>query len=983
MNPSTMAERRATNSMGCVFFFITIMSIPFLLSNGDELASLLTFKASMENDPLDYLSNWNKSTSPCTWNGITCAVTHHVTGINVSGKNISGGLSGSIFGLPYIEVIDLSSNQLSGRIPFDAFSCSSLRHLNLSNNNLTGQIFMNETVRGLETLDLSNNMLAGKIPENIGEFSILKYLDLGGNVLVGKIPISVSNLTGLEYLTLASNQLFGEIPRELDQMKSLKWIYLGYNKFSGKIPKEFGHLPSLNHLDLVYNNLTGQIPSSLGNLTDLQFLFLYQNRLTGPIPKSIFSLRKLISLDLSDNFLSGEIPELIVQLQRLEVLHLFSNNFTGKIPNAISSLRHLQVLQLWSNNLTGEIPHGLGKSNNLTVLDLSTNSLTGKIPGSLCNSGQLFKLILFSNSLQGEIPFNLSQCHSLRRVRLQNNRLSGELPERFTTLPLVYYLELSGNNLSGDIGRNKWSMPFLEMMNLAKNKFSGNLPDLSTSSKLENLDLSVNQFSGNIPSRYGKLRELMQLKLGSNSISGRIPSELSSCKKLVRLDLSRNQLSGPIPPSLGSLPVLGQLDLSENQLSGEIPTNLGTVDSLVQVNVSHNHLYGSLPSTGAFLAINWSAVAGNNLCGNDPASGLPPCKGGKSPFWWSFTTCILGMLGLTAAAACLSFFMQRRNKLLKLKKEENEDGIWELQFFDSKASREITIHDIISSRKEENLISKRKQGVSYKGRASSLKAMQFVVEEINHSSPASENLWTEVSKLGRVRHPNILSILGLCKSKKVALLVNEYAEGKNLSEVLRVLSWERRRRVHIGLAKALRFLHCRCSPSVLIGEVSPENVIVAGEDKARLRLGVPGLFCMEHSWLVSSAYVAPETRENKEMVTDKSDVYGFGLILIEMLTGKSAAAAADEEFGANESIVGWARYCYSDCHLDAWVDPTIIRGKRLSDENQMVQTMNLALRCTADDPTARPSSSDIVKTLDSISRKTNCIFGLQLSSVNY
>ncbi|GAB4837197.1 hypothetical protein Ancab_002106 [Ancistrocladus abbreviatus] len=982
-----MAKRTATNSMLCTtqkaccwcFFVFTIISVSLHLSTADELDLLLSFKASILDDPLNYLSNWNNSTLPCSWNSITCADDkHHVTKIVISGKNISGSLSGSIFSLPFLETFDLSGNQLWGQIPDDAFSCLSLHHLNLTNNNLTGQI-PNGSVPVLEALDLSNNMLSGKIPETIGGFSGLKYLDLGGNALVDRVPNSVSNMTRLEYLTLASNQLFGEIPRGLGQLKNLKWIYLGYNNFSGKIPEEIGHLYSLNHLDLVYNNLTGKIPPSLGNLTNLQYLFLYQNKLSGRIPKSIYSLNKLISLDLSDNFLSGKISNLIIQLQSLEVLHLFSNNLTGEIPKAISSLPHLQVLQLWSNNLTGQIPPDLGKNNNLTVLDLSTNSLTARIPGSLCNSGKLYKLILFSNSLKGEIPPSLGHCKSLTRVRLQNNHLSGGLPEGFTSLPLVYFIDLSSNDLSGDIGRMKWNMPLLQMMKLAKNKFSGNLPELSSSSQLENLDLSENHFSGNIPASYGKLSALMQLQLSANSISGSIPSELSLCKKLVSLDLSSNQLNGPIPSSLGSLPVLGQLDLSRNQLSGVIPENLGSVDSLVQVNISHNRFYGALPATGVFLAINWSAVAGNSLCGGDPATGLPPCKRRKNPFWWSFITCLLVLLALAGLVAYLIIFIRRRRKSLKLKRVENEDGIWELQFFDLRASRAITVEDIISSKKAENMISTGKQGMSYKGR-SALKAMQFVVEEMNHniSSLDLEHVWEEACELGKIRHPNVVKVLGFCRSGKGGFLVYENVEGKDLREVLGGLSWERRRRVALGVSKALRFLHYHCSPSVLVGEMSPEKVIVDGEDEARLRLSVHGLRGREPKCFVSSAYLAPETRETKEM-TDKNDVYGFGLILIEMLTGKTPV---DGEFGDHESIVAWARYCYSDCHLDTWISPTI-RGQRSSDQNQMVETMNLALHCTATDPSARPCSTEIVSTLESISRTRSCVLGFELSSSNY
>ncbi|KAJ6361537.1 hypothetical protein OIU78_002048 [Salix suchowensis] len=835
-----MAAAKVPQACSMVFmFWFLVLNSRMLRADNLELDLLLSFKSSL-NDPLNYLSNWNPSATFCKWQGITCTNSSRIAVIELSGKNISGKVSSSIFQLPYIQTIDLSINQLSGKLPDDIFSSSSLRFLNLSNNNFTGPI-PNGSIFLLETLDLSNNMLSGKIPQEIGSFSSLRFLDLGGNVLVGKIPLSITNLTSLQVLTLASNQLVGQIPR---------------------------------------------------NLSNLQYLFLYQNKLAGPIPKSIFGLTKLISLDLSDNSLSGEIPELIIKLKNLEILHLFSNNFTGKIPVALSSLPRLRILQLWSNKLSGEIPKDLGKQNNLTVLDLSTNSLTGRIPEGLCSSGNLFKLILFSNSLEDEIPKSLSACKSLRRVRLQDNSLSGELSSEFTKLPLVYFFDISSNNLSDSFG----------------------------SENLENLDLSQNQFSGAIPHKFGSLSELMQLKLSRNKLFGKIPDELSSCEKLVSLDLSHNKLSGQIPE--------------------------------------------------AFLAINASAIAGNDLCGGDKTSGLPPCRRVKSPMWWFYVACSLGALAVLALVA-FGFVFIRGQRNLELKRVENEDGTWELQFFNSKVSRSIAIDDILSSMKEENLISRGKKGASYKGK-SITNDIQFMVKEMNgvNSIPLPE-----ISELGKLQHPNIVNLFGVCQSDTVAYVIYEYIEGKKLSEFLLNLSWERRRKIAIGIAKALRFMHCYCSPSVLAGYMSPEKIIVDGRDEPHLILSLPSVLCNETTkCFISSAYVAPETRESKD-ITEKSDMYGFGLILIELLTGKGPA---DAEFGGHESIVEWARYCYSDCHLDMWIDP-MISGNASINQNELIETMNLALQCTATEPTARPCANEVSKTLESGLRTSSCVLGQKFS----
>lgn len=809
-------------------------------------------------------------------------------------------------------------------------------------------------------------MFSGNIPDQIGLLSSLRYLDIGGNLLVGKIPKSMTNLTTLQYLTLASNQLVGEIPQEISLMKNLKWIYFGYNNLSGEIPKRIGELFSLNHLDLVYNNLTGSIPDSLGNLTHLQYLFLYQNKLSGQIPLSIFELRNLVSLDLSDNSLSGEIPELVIHLQRLEILHLFSNGFTGKIPKALASLPRLQVLQLWSNKLTGEIPKELGKHNNLTVLDLSSNNLTGKIPETLCDSSNLFKLILFSNSLEGEIPRSLTSCTSLHRVRLQNNNLSGSLPSQLTKLPHIYLLDISGNQLSGRIDDRKWDMAALQMLSLANNNFSGNLPNTFGSDKLEDLDLSCNHFSGYIPDGYGRsLSVIMKLKLSNNKLFGNIPEELCLCKKLVALDLSHNHLTGQIPVKFSELPVLGLLDLSENQLSGEIPKNLGSVESLVQVNISHNRFHGTLPSTGVFVAINASAVSGNNLCDTSRSRGLPPCKNDDQNLTWVFILlCFLvGLVVLTLASFVIVFVRRRKN--LEVRRVENEDGTWEVQFFDYKASKSIDMDDVLSSVKEGKVISKGRSWVSYEGKCiGNNDDMQFVVIEMSDPTSLPLSFWEDIAKFGKlIKHPNIVKLIGTCRSGKRGYLVYDYSsEGKSLSEIFSRLSWEKRRKIAVGIAKAFKFLHCQCSSIVLVGEVSPEIVLVDGKGVPRLKVTPPGMTCMDVKGYISSPYLAPEARKMKD-VTEKSAIYGFGVMLIGLLTGRSPMDI-EAGNGMQQNIVEWARYCYSDCHLDTWIDPVMKGGDASSPhQNDIVEIMNLALHCTATDPTARPCASDVLKAL--------------------
>ncbi|KAG2295701.1 hypothetical protein Bca52824_042370 [Brassica carinata] len=706
---------------------LLFLFLNFYCLHANELELLLSFKSSIQ-DPSRQLSSWSYSSTNevCLWNGVVCNNFSRVVSLDLSGKNISSQiLTSTIFRLPFLQTINLSNNNFSGPIPHDIFNISSpsLRYLNLSNNNLSGSI-PRGFLPNLYSLDLSNNM-----------FSVNRG-----------------------------------IPTELGMMKNLKWIYLGYNNLSGEIPYQLGELSSLKHLDLVYNNLSGPIPPSLGDLKELAYMFLYQNQLSGQIPPSIFSLKNLRSLDFSDNSLSGEIPELVSQLQSLEILHLFSNHLSGKIPEGLTSLPRLQVLQLWSNKFSGEIPASLGKHNNLTVLDLSTNNLTGKLPDTLCDSGNLTKLILFSNSLHDVIPPSLSECQSLERVRLQNNKFSGELPRGFNELQLVNFLDLSNNNLRGNLGT--WDMPQLEMLNLGKNKFTGEFPDVSRSKRLKKLDLSSNGISGVVPVELTTCTELMDLDISDNEITGVIPSELSSCKNLVNLDMSHNNLTGDIPSSFSDFPVLSDLDFSCNQLSGKIPKNLGNIESLVQVNISHNLLHGSLPPTGAFLAINATAVAGNyNLCGANNVSGLPPChvvrKTSTKSWWFVVMLTFVAFLAVLVSGFFISLVVQRKHNVLKGERVEQEDGTrWEIQFFDSRFTKSLTVNAILSSLNEQNVFVD-KNGV------------KFVIKKVNKYDTLPDI--SEIVKLPE--HRNIIKLVATCRSEEVAYLIHEDVEGANVHNI--------------------------------------------------------------------------------------------------------------------------------------------------------------------------------------------------------
>ncbi|KAL8258571.1 hypothetical protein R6Q59_026524 [Mikania micrantha] len=235
------------------------------------------------------------------------------------------------------------------------------------------------------------------------------------------------------------------------------------------------------------------------------------------------------------------------------------------------------------------------------------------------------------------------------------------------------------------------------------------------------------------------------------------------------------------------------------------------------------------------MAINSSSVIGNNLCGGASTAHLAPCKGIKN-FNWSFSG--IGFAVFTFAAMCILvlLYVKRRNEGVhhvtkRMETDLDGGGEWELLFFNQNASKTITINEILQSLKgHKNVIA--------------TKYMQYFVKEFNEVD-FNNNFIVKLNGFSKIRHPNISKLVAICKSEKGRMiLVHEHVEGKKLSEAVGELNWENRAKIAIGIAKALRYLHQCCTPTVvLVGNVSPENVVVfEGKNEACIKLSPLGMF---------------------------------------------------------------------------------------------------------------------------------------------
>ncbi|KAL6603474.1 hypothetical protein ACP70R_043835 [Stipagrostis hirtigluma subsp. patula] len=945
-------------------------------------------KAALAPPPSRALADWDPAAAPpahCAFSGVTCdAATSRVVAIDVTAVPLHGGsLPPEVALLDALANLTVAACSLPGRVPAALAAMPALRHLNLSTNNLTGPFPAPPPADApyfpaLEVVDVYNNNLSGPLPPFGADHAArLRVLNLGGNYFSGPIPDAFGDLAALEYLGLNGNWLSGRVPASLGRLKRLREMYIGYfNSYDGGLPPEFGGLDSLVKLDVSSCNLSGPIPPELGRLARLDTLFLQINRFFGEIPPELGNLRNLLSLDLSINELTGEIPATLGNLTNLKLINLFRNHLRGGIPEFIGDFPDLEVLQLWENNLTGNLPPGLGKNGRLKTLDVSINHLTGPIPPDLCAGRKLEMLVLMENGLFGPIPESLGGCKTLTRVRLSKNFLSGPVPAGLFDLPQTDMLELADNLLTGElpdvIGGDK-----IGMLLLGNNGIGGRIPPaIGNLPGLQTLSLESNNFSGTLPPEIGKLRSLTRLNVSGNSLTGAIPRELMSCGSLSAIDLSRNGLSGEIPDSITSLKILCTLNVSRNRLSGELPPEMSNMTSLNTLDVSYNLLSGPVPMQGQFLVFNVSSFVGNpGLCGGPFADACSPSAAGAGlPFSlrrWSSKKMLVWLV-VMFALLIIAFLGGRKGCEAWREAARRRSGAWKMTAFQK---LDFSAEDVVESLKEDNIIGKGGAGIVYHGVTHG--GTELAIKRLvgRGCGDHDRGFSAEVTTLGRIRHRNIVRLLGFVSNRETNLLLYEYMPNGSLGEMLHGgkgghLGWDARARVAVEAARGLCYLHHDCAPMIIHRDVKSNNILLDSAFEAHVADfglakfigggGAKETECMS-AIAGSYGYIAPEYAYTLR-VDEKSDVYSFGVVLLELITGRRPVGG----FGDGVDIVHWVRKVTAELPDTSDTAAVLaVADRRLTPEPValIVDLYKVAMACVEEASTARPTMREVVHML--------------------
>ncbi|CAK7348902.1 unnamed protein product [Dovyalis caffra] len=962
----------------------------------DDVLGLIVFKSDLI-DPSSYLSSWNEDDdSPCSWEFIECnPLSGSVSQVSLDGLGLSGKLGKGLQKLQHLKTLSLSHNNFSGDISLQ---------LGLLSN--------------LERLNLSHNSLSGLIPSFLDNMSSIKFLDLSQNFFSGPLPDDLfRNSLSLRYLSLAGNMFEGPIPSSLWSCASLNTLSLSNNHFSGDPDFATGiwSLERLRRLDLSHNEFSGPVPQGVSAIHNLKELQLQGNRFSGPLPVDIGLCPHLNRLDLSSNLFSGALPQSLQRLNSMNYVSLSKNMLTGEFPQWIGSLSDLEYLDLSSNALTGSIPSSIGDLKSLSYLSLSNNKLFGNIPTSMVSCTMLSVIRLRGNSFNGSIPAGLFDL-GLEEVDFSHNGLIGSIPSSSSTFfSSLHTLDLSRNNLTGRIPAEMGLSSDLRYLNLSWNNLESRMPpELGYFQNLTVLDLRSSGLVGSIPADICESGSLSILQLDGNSLVGQIPEEIGNCSSLYLLSLSQNNLSGYIPKSVSRLNKLKILKLEFNELTGEIPQELGKLENLLAVNISYNKLIGRLPVGGIFPSLDQSALQGNlgicspllkgpckmnvpkplvldpyaygNQDGKRPRSiSSPPARFHHHMFlsvsaiiaisaaiFIVFGVILISLLNVSARKR-LAFMDHALESMCSSSSRSGNLATGKLVLFDSKSSP-----DWISN--PESLLNKAAEigqgvfGTVYKVSLGSEARMVAIKKLItSHIIQYPEDFDREVRVLGKARHPNLLSLKGYYWTPQLQLLVSEYAPNGSLQAKLHErlpstppLSWANRLKIVLGTAKGLAHLHHSFRPPIIHYNIKPSNILLDEKFNPKISdFGLARLLTKLDRHVISSrfqsalGYMAPELACQSLRINEKCDIYGFGVLILELVTGRRPV-----EYGEDNVVIlnDHVRVLLEHGNALDCVDPSM--GDYPEDE--VLPVLKLALVCTSQIPSSRPSMAEVVQILQVI-----------------
>lgn len=892
-----------------------------------ERQVLLEFKSSV-SDPSGVLASWVPCnvTHHCSWSGVVCDAELRVSSLKIAGGGGRGGGDGGgdgdgdggnfdfdlgkvvvcfnvtefpFYGLGIRRICDSRVGKLGGELPGLLVGLKRLRVLSLPFNRFSGEI-PGEIwgLENLEVLDLEGNLISGKLPVSVKGLNRLRVLNLGLNRIGGQIPNSFSGLVGLELLNLAANQLEGSIPVFIGRFSRLWGVYLSQNRFVGEIPDVWGsNCRNLKYLDLSGNALNGKIPVSLGNCRELR------------------------------------------------VLSFFSNVLQGVIPRELGQLRKLNVFDVSRNRLNGNVPAELGNCHDLSVLVLSN--------------------LDDSNSVHRESSGAFSHSES--------NRFQGSIPMEITTLPKLRILWAPKAGIKGEISRDRDSCDRLEMINLSQNLFARRADGIVDRFKsLVYVDISLNRFPG-------KLIENHHASSGAelNALEG--PQfTLSACHSLPSQISNSHQLNKGSTAYLSFFSNRACLRTSSFLSKAKFFVihriwNNGFADASSTVRRPENarvlsELNSSLDDTVPSSSVQSSAE--NLQADAESPSGDGYENGNKFNSIEIASIASASVIVLVLLALVVLFIYTRKCA----PRDSSRIQVYErreIRVF-ADIGVPLTFQNIVKatdSFSAGNCIGCGGFGATYKAEVSPgvIVAVKRLAVGRFH---CIQQFDAEVKTLGRIRHPNLVTLIGYHASETEMFLIYNYLPGGNLERFIqerltKSIKWKALHKIALDVAQAIAYLHDECNPRVIHRDVKPSNILLDNDYNAYLSdFGLSRLLENSETHATTGVagtfgYLAPEYAMTCR-VSEKADVYSYGVVLLELISDKKALDPSFSSHGNGFNIVSWAHMLLRQGRAKEVFTAGIWES---GPHDDLVEVLHLAVKCTVDTLSIRPTMKQVVQLL--------------------
>lgn len=489
--------------------------------------------------------------------------------------------------------------------------------------------------------------------------------------------------------------------------------------------------------------------------------------------------------------------------------------------------------------------------------------------------------------------------------------------------------------------------------------------------------LSNMGFTGTLSPKIEILKMLTTLQLQGNGITGKIPEEYGNLTSLTMLDLENNNLTGEIPSSLGNLKKLTFLVLSQNNLSGTIPESLSDLTNLVTIQLASNNLGGKIPES--LFQISQYNFTGNNLnCGiNSAHLCARGSEGGSSK---SKTGMIVGIMVpllviVILGGLLLLFLWKSRHKGYRREVFVDVPGEVDrrIEFGQLKRFSWRELQLATDSFSEKNVLGQGGFGKVYKGvLADNTKVA--VKRLTDFESPGGDTAFQrEVEMISVAVHRNLLRLIGFCTTPTERLLVYPFMQNLSVASRLRdlkpgepVLDWPTRKRVALGTARGLEYLHEHCNPKIIHRDVKAANVLLDEDFEAVVGdFGLAKLVDVRKINVTTQVrgtmgHIAPEYLSTGKS-SEKTDVFGYGITLLELVTGQRAIDFSRLEEEDDVLLLDHVKKLQRERRLDGIVDCNLDQNYNIHEVEMMIQ---VALLCTQSSPEDRPAMSEVVRMLE-------------------